>query len=604
MNEANVIDYQLEKLEAVLPKQPQEILSWLEDNIELSARSAYKKGRYDVEQTPYLKEPFKEFAKVGTKEIVLLWGAQLGKTTFMSLSMLWGISENPRPTLLALPTIKDVKGFIVRRIEPVIAASKKLKKIFKDFESVNKKDASTLSRVANGVDFIGIGMASSSQRQGHSVGVVLLDEVDQTKNSFNAINELRNRVVSFVNSKIIFAGTPSIKGYSSIEKLYEETDKRQCYVPCLNCGLYQVLAWTNFITPKNKKPYYRCKKKRCGFRHYEEDKKEMLSKCEWRASKKFEGKAGYHLSSLYSPFFSWEDLAQEKNRAEKDWQYKENFYRNYRAEAWDNSLEGNVIYHEGLMALREEYPENYDIPKECVVLFAGVDIQGNRVEVEFVGYDNNWGRWHIEYLVIPGDTAIMDEEDPKCVWVKLKEALFKEFKTANGDMVNVDSVFIDRGYARDNVMDFCTRWNDGANWFPVRGYEVLTDNNIVERRVDKYFGCEYFAINNYIMKKEVFRSLADGLNKGRTHFPVKDCYNKEYFRQISSEMLRRVKSPSTGRIRERWMPREGFNRNEALDINVYLEAGRHIYYDQIKNRKDVEEETNDDFKQWNGLDMV
>ncbi|CAI3958882.1 phage terminase large subunit family protein, partial [Commensalibacter papalotli (ex Botero et al. 2024)] len=43
--------------------------------------------------------------------------------------------------------------------------------------------------------------------------------------------------------KIVSGSTPTIKGLSRIEKLYQEGDQRRFYVPCPHCGGYQVLEW-------------------------------------------------------------------------------------------------------------------------------------------------------------------------------------------------------------------------------------------------------------------------------------------------------------------------------------------------------------------------
>ncbi|WP_197520302.1 phage terminase large subunit family protein, partial [Paraburkholderia tropica] len=47
--------------------------------------------------------------------------------------------------------------------------------------------------------------------------------------------------------------TPTVKGYSRIEKSFSESDQRYFFVACPHCGQHQVLEWGGPDTPHGMK---------------------------------------------------------------------------------------------------------------------------------------------------------------------------------------------------------------------------------------------------------------------------------------------------------------------------------------------------------------
>jgi len=51
------------------------------------------------------------------------------------------------------------------------------------------------------------------------------------------------------NKEIVMASTPTIKGISRIELAWRESDQRDYFVPCPQCGCFQVLAFGDGTGP-------------------------------------------------------------------------------------------------------------------------------------------------------------------------------------------------------------------------------------------------------------------------------------------------------------------------------------------------------------------
>ena len=53
------------------------------------------------------------------------------------------------------------------------------------------------------------------------------------------------RTEYYWNRKIVAGSTPTIKDFSRIERLYNQTNQMRYYIPCPECGHMQYLKWSN-----------------------------------------------------------------------------------------------------------------------------------------------------------------------------------------------------------------------------------------------------------------------------------------------------------------------------------------------------------------------
>lgn len=115
-------------------------------------------------------------------------------------------------------------------------------------------------------------------------------------------------------------------------------------------------------------------------------KPRLLAVGEWRATAEGDGRtAGFHLSALYSPWETWAEIAAEHGRVRKDPPRLQVWVNTKLGESWEDQA-GDTVPADPLMARREDWGEA--LPAAVAVLTAGVDVQGDRIEVQILG----WGR--------------------------------------------------------------------------------------------------------------------------------------------------------------------------------------------------------------------
>lgn len=91
------------------------------------------------------------------------------------------------------------------------------------------------------------------------------------------------------------------------------------------------------------------------------------------------------VSALYSPWETWAEIAAEHGRVRKDPPRLQVWVNTKLGESWEDQA-GDTVPADPLMARREDW--GAALPASVAVLTAGVDVQGDRIEVQVLG----WGR--------------------------------------------------------------------------------------------------------------------------------------------------------------------------------------------------------------------
>ncbi len=192
------------------------------------------------------------------------------------------------------------------------------------------------------------------------------------------------RTTTFRNKKILLASTPTIKGSSRIEKSFYESDQRYYWIPCVHCGASQKLVWEQVKWKENdfKTAHYHCI--HCEKEWTDADRWEALNYGVWKAEAPFFDTAGFHISSLYSPWVSIETIVKEYFEAKRGGEEQ--------VKGWFNTTLG-LPYEEDLqqtpikkMMDRAEDFSIDRIPDEVVYLTIGGDTQDDREEMTLLGW--------------------------------------------------------------------------------------------------------------------------------------------------------------------------------------------------------------------------
>ncbi len=550
---------------------------WADRHRVLSSRASSEPGPWRTDRTPYLREPLE---CLGTHHeahtVVLQFGAQLGKSEAGNCWIGYMIHSEPGPALLVQPTAEMAGRYSRQRLAPLIAESPVLRDLVAAPRGRDESNTLSVKEFPGGVLLL-TGANSAAGLRSMPIRYVFADEVDAWPSSIPGEGDplalALRRTSTFPNRKVLITSTPTIKGQSRVERLYQESDRREYFVPCPHCGEFQVLRWSNVRWPKGEPAgaYYVCE--HCGAEIEEHFKASMLPAGEWRASAEFTGTAGFHLPTVYSPlgWTSWADLAREHQSAyatmkNGDTSVMQVFMNTRLAQTWEPTATRGVEAHE-LVHLCRDYQVGTIPIAGPVVIVAGVDVQDDRIEASVFAFSDDNRAYLITHEVIsgfPGDSS---------TWNQLAELLSRRWPLiGNESGVSVHHACIDSGgHFTDVVYRFCGQESKrrtavkGATWqiAGAVGPQKMVDG---AKR-----GNWIRLVNTNFLKQRWFERLqqAPGTS-GSIAFPS-DIEEQVpgYFAQLCSERM--VEESSGGVTRYRWV-RRGSVRNEALDCAVYALA--------------------------------
>jgi len=206
------------------------------------------------------------------------------------------------------------------------------------------------------------------------------------------------------------------------------------------------------------------------------------------------------------------------------------------------------------------------VPAGVLVVTGGGDVQGDRIEFEFVGHGLNGQTWGLGYHVLPGNTL-----EPE-VWQKLDHLLQSEFLHPCGKVLRAAFTFIDSKYRQAQVLAF-TKPRQARRVFAVFGSTTLGKPILSEPKRQKR-GTLY-EIGTHEAKSAIYQNAA--LRRDRRgsefpanymHYPLGHGYTVEYFQRLLIEEVS-LKKATDGNFYEFFEKKDKRDRNEPLDVRVY-----------------------------------
>ncbi len=554
------------------------VSEWADRNRVLSQRASAEPGRWRTSRTPYLREIMDALSITSAvQRVVVMAAAQVGKTECGNNWIGYVIDVAPGPMLSVSPTVEMAQKNSRTRIDTLIQESPVL---LSKVAAPRAKDAgnTVLQKLFPGGVLALTGANSPVGLRSMPAKYIFLDEVDAYPEDCGgegdpvALAEARSR--SFHNRKLLATSTPTIEGRSRIADLYEESDQRVYLVPCPECGHEQPLKWEFVIYEKDDPETTRYACAGCGVLLEETAKAHMLSRGRWHARNPGHRVRGYHLSALYSPWFTWRECVEHFLGAKDNPDQLRAWVNTVLGETWREKGEAPVW--QALYRRREPYPIG-TVPRGPCVLTAGVDVQADRIEIEIVGWAPRLESWSIDHIVLPGDTS---GETP---WTALDELLARAWPRPSGGELRLAMVAVDSGYHTQHVYNW-VRKHDVSRVMAIKGGESTSQIVSQPSRVDFSWqgkkiarGVTLWTVGGPMAKGELYGWLrrdppidpAEPLPVGWVHFPE---YGEEWFRQLCAEqvVIRKVK----GRRRAEWQKLR--ERNEVLDCWVYARAAAHV----------------------------
>ena len=537
---------------------------WADRNRRLDAQSSSEPGQWHTGRAEYQREIMDACSDPTVSEVVVMSGAQLGKSEAILNILGYHIEHDPCPILVLQPTLEMAQAFSKDRVAAgLIRSTPCLRGKVKDPRSRDSGNT-TLHKVFPGGALTMVGANSPSGLASRPIRLVLCDEVDRYPLSAGSegdpIQLARKRSATFWNRKLVTVSTPTNKGSSRIEEAYEASDQRRYHVPCKHCEEFQVLKWAQvqWVDGDPETARYACE--HCGALWDEAERMWAVRNGQWIAEKPFAGIAGFAINGLYSPWTRLADGVRDFLSVKKSPDQLRVWTNTYLGETWEDA--GERVDDWELAERRE--PLN-PIPDDVLMLTAGVDVQDNRLEVSVIG----WGR-DDESWVLSHETLYGDPSTPQ-LWAALDTRLTQTYTTDEGRTLPIRASCVDSGGHYTNaVYQYCKR-NQGRGIFAIKGVggegKALagrpTKNNVGK--------CPLFPIGVHSAKDTLFGRLKiEEIGAGYVHFS--DTLSDEYFKQLTAEKL--VTKFTKGFKKREFVKVRP--RNEALDCFVYAIAAYSI----------------------------
>ncbi|WP_033915808.1 phage terminase large subunit family protein [Campylobacter sputorum] len=548
------------------------LTQWAEKFRILSKESSSNYGKF--KPFSYQIEPMNEISNSKRRKIVLLWASQLGKSEMINNAIGYFIHQEPSTILFMLPNENDTEDYSKRRLAPMFRDCKELNNLINANDNYN----TILIKNFKGGNLALVGSNSVSKLASKPIKCLFVDEADRcevTKEG-DSIKLAEKRTITFYDRKTIISSTPTLKGTSTIEQEFLNSDQRYFYVKCPHCGFEQVLNFEHIIWEKGEdgsndleSVKYECVE--CGSLWSEQEKNLAVKNGSWIAHNPKSEIAGFFLNAVYSPFFTMKDIAKDFLDSKNSSAKLQTFINTIKAQAYEPP---SASFRDDELYSRRELYTKECVPQCVEFITGGVDIQKDRIEVLFTGWAEGFEAYHIEYKQIYGNT------DQKEVWEQTLNFLLQPFIKESGTKLNASAVLIDSGYKASEVYKLASM---SKTFIATKGLsETSTKSDFlnkvqIKKDVYKY---KFMSIGTFKGKSEVFRLLEiKEFGQGYQHY--NESFTKEFFLQLTAERLEKTKDKK-GYTKYAWIKKR--ERNEAFDITVLALAGAKLVKQGKKRR--------------------
>ena len=496
--------------------------------------------------------------------IAIMTSAQIGKTELLNNVVGFYVHHQPCPILVLQPTLEMAQTWSKDRLAPMLRDTPALRGTVKNAQSRNSGNT-LLHKTFPGGHITMAGANAPASLASRPIRIILCDEVDRYPPSAGTegdpVSLARKRTNTFWNRKVILTSTPTIKGASRIEQEFLLSDQRYYHVPCPHCGEKQTLKWSGIVFDKEDldSTHYACVN---GCVIDESQKQRMLQEGEWIASAPFAGRAGFHLSELYSPWRKWKEVARDFLEMKGNPDTLKTWTNTSLGETWEEK--GEEVDHSGLLNRIESYDASA-LPEDILLITASVDVQGDRLECLSQGWGKDYEHWDIEHRILWGDPA------GKEVWQELDEWLLKTYEIGPHRLKAACTCVDSGGHHTDHVYNFCKQ-RQGRRVFAIKGssqyYAPVASkpSQAGRQRVQLY------SVGTDSAKDTILLSWlnTEDFGPGYIHFP--NNVDEEYLRQLTAETRKTERFRGSKRLK--WVKRR--ERNEILDLHVYNYAAYSI----------------------------
>ena len=562
---------------------------WSDNHFYLASESSNTSGRWVT--APIQKAILNSMGNDAIEKVDFFKPTRFGGTKMDVAALFYHIQHKRRNACFYQPTKADSDEFVKSEIQPSIRDCPVVHDLMIDPSETNSYN--TLSYKAfRGCNTYYKGGHSPSSYERMTLDLVILDELDlfnaDVGRKGNPTTLSWGRVRNSLFKKQIQTSKPTLAGFSLIEKSAKAAaDLLDYYVPCPDCGEMTTIEWGGpdvdygfkWEPEKPETVLHHCKE--CGSGWSNSHLHEVSKSGEWRGEKGYSTADGidwfkngtpceaprhicFRTWSGYSTFVTWQQVVEEWQDAQGDINKIQSFMNNVVAKVWDIKHKGTITHE-----IIDGMVPHSDL-SAVVAVTAGVDIQDDRIEVQYAGFDQDNNIYVLGYDIIHGD---MDSNEP---YLDMGQRVIDARFRCGDTSMRVAVACIDtQGHHTKTVHEFLrfNRSNKSIRFVGVNGngmadYEI-SDKPSANKDVA---GSEFYNVGTNVLKYKIYSGIRN-YDRERGGFRIAEGANlpKQYAKQITAEKMQVRRLKGVDKI---VFTNDSQRRNEALDTLVYCLAGK------------------------------
>lgn len=506
---------------------------WAEKNLILSSESKFS-GLLSYNRSPHTREIVDNMQPNSGVEITALMkcSQSAGTQTVAIPCMIYHIAESPANVMFLSSSEKMVQNTIRGRFDTLMESSG-LSNLLKtsSVKKANQRTGDTdFKKEYTGGTMINTTYNASNLRY-HSVEVIVADEFDDAPHSDKKEGSVFDLVVARTKSyadtrRLCFISSPTVKGISNIEKVYNMGDKRQWNWECPHCKTYIPILWRvdrdngtyggikwkldDNLRLISESVHYECQN--CGGEIKYKDKYKLNLNGKWIPTCEPENPRyrSYQFNALCNPpgFESWADLAAQflkacpPNNGPINLDGLKTFTQTQLGELWEDRgtspratvLQGNVRRYDVGVIPDKTCAEDGNGKIALITLvcdLGGVmdlvnNIEDVRLDWEIVAHSTNGQTYSIDHGSIgtfkrSKQTSKKEREKdsdrerwtfkegvPNSVWPVFKEQIYRSLINESGEYCDIDLTIVDTGHFTKLSYNFIQSITD-RNIYGVKG---------------------------------------------------------------------------------------------------------------------------------------
>jgi phage terminase large subunit GpA-like protein len=567
---------------ALRPAPPLDLAAWTQTNIIFDANEPHP-GPYRLDLFPFFARIFEVLGpEHPARTVTLRKSAQVGGTILGDAFILGYLDKAPGISMVVHPTLPQGKAWVNNKVKPHVRKSPDLQAML-SFD--NPRDGKATELLFERLDARGTvivtGANSAASLSQHTVKVQVQDDLSKwmINDKGDPETQANTRSRAYADAKIFKISTPTEEGNCRITTNFLAGTQEHYHVPCRQCGHLQPLEWAALQPnldaaiaaekPVASGAFFTCASGN-GCIIEERDRAWMIDPAngaKWVAHNPAASEPSFYIWTAYAPLATWAMLAEEYLAARGDQAKLWVFLNDSVGLAYKTA--GEAPDYEALKTRGDasEFRRGV-IASGYYFLFAGTDVQADRVEVGIWAVGPNLRRQPVDHIVIPGKIA--DAETRKA----LDDVLARKYPDAWGKPVGIEHLAIDVGFERQNTLDWVKTHppsrvspivgsrSDNA---PALGLHQTREATIGGKRVKAER--IVYEVGGGSLKAFLYGDLrkADPLARGFValgrNWPV------EWYEQLTSEVRVEVEDKRHRKV-WRWDRLKG-RRNEVLDCAVY-----------------------------------